>query len=55
MHSLNSHGGDSVVEYLLLAQLVITGSWGQILYQAPHREFASLSAYVSASLCVSYE
>ena len=35
------------------AQVVIPGSWDQVLHQAPHREPASPSACVSASLCVS--
>ena len=45
--------GGSGVEYLPLAQVVILGSWDQVLHQAPHREPASPSAYVSASLYVS--
>ena len=40
----------SVVEHLLLAQVVILGSLDQIPHQAPHRKPASPSAYVS--LCV---
>ena len=40
---------DSVVERLPLAPVIIPGSWDRILHQAPHR----VSAYVSASLCVS--
>ena len=40
--------GGSVVEHLPLAQVVIPGSWDQVLHQASHREPASPSAYVSA-------
>ena len=47
------HLGGSVVEHLPLAQVVILGSWDRVLHQAPCREPASLSAYISASLCVS--
>ena len=42
-----------MVEHLPLAQVVIPGSWDQVLHQAPYREPASPSAYVSASLSVS--
>ena len=45
--------GDSVVERLPLAQVVIPGSWDQVPYQAPCMEPASPSTYVSASLFVS--
>ena len=31
------------------------GSWDRVLHQAPYREPASPSAYVSASLCVSHD
>ena len=48
------HLGGSVVECLPLAQVMIPGSWDQVLHRAPHREPASPSAYVSASLCVSF-
>ena len=37
----------------LPAQGVIPGSWDRVLHRALHREPASPSAYVSASLCVS--
>ena len=47
------HLGGSVVERLLLAQVVIPDFWDQVLHQASLRESASPSAYVSASLCVS--
>ena len=47
------HLGGSVVEHLPLAQMVILGSWDQVLHQAPHREPASPSAYVSATLSLS--
>ena len=42
-----------VVEHLPLAQLMILGSWDQVLHPAPHRKPASPSAYISAFLCVS--
>ena len=35
-------------ECLPLARLVILGSWDQVPHEAPHREPASPSAYVSA-------
>ena len=38
-----------MIEFLPLAQVVILGSWDRV----PHREPASPSAYVSASLSVS--
>ena len=47
------HLGGSVIEHLPLAQVMIPGSWDQVLHWAPCREPASPSAYVSASLCVS--
>ena len=47
------HLGGSVVEHLPSAQVVILWSWDQVLRQAPHKEPASPSAYVSASLSVS--
>ena len=37
------HLGGSVIERLPLAQVVIPGSWDQVLHQAPHRELASPS------------
>ena len=45
--------GGAVVKHLPLAQVMIPGSWDQAPQQAPHREPASPSAYVSASLSVS--
>ena len=45
--------GGSVVEVLPLAQGMILGSWDQVPHQAPYREPASPSVYVSASLYVS--
>ena len=42
-----------MVERLPLAQVMIPGSWDRVLHQAPFREPASSSAYVSASLSVS--
>ena len=47
--------GGSAVEHLPLAQGMILGSQNRVLHQAPHREPASPSAYVSAPLCVSHE
>ena len=47
------HLGGSVVEHLPLAQVMIPGSWDGVAHRAPHREPASLSAYVSVSLSVS--
>ena len=47
------HLGGPVVEHLPLAQVMIPGSWDRIPHQAPCKEPASASAYVSASLCVS--
>ena len=47
------HLGGSVVEHLPLAQVMIPGSWDRVPHQAPRREPASPSAYVSASLCLS--
>ena len=44
--------GGSVVEHLPLVQVMIPGSWDWVLRQAPHRELASPSAYVSVSLTV---
>ena len=45
----------SVVEHLLLAQVMILGSWDRVPHQAPRGEPVSPSAYVSASVCVSHE
>ena len=44
------------VEHLPSAQGLIPGSWDRVLHQAPHREPASPSAYVSAlfSVCISW-
>ena len=47
------HLGGSVVEHLPLAQVVIWGSWELGSPGIPHRETASPSACVSASLFVS--
>ena len=47
--------GGSVIERLPLAQVVIPESRDWVLYQAAHREAASPSACVSATLCVSHE
>ena len=44
--------GGSVVEHLPSAQGVIPELWDQVPHWAPCMEPASLSAYVSASLCV---
>ena len=50
------HLGGSVVECLLLAQVVILGSWDGVPHRAPRiparEEPASPSAYVSASFSV---
>ena len=43
---MQGHLGGSAVEHLPSAQVVILGSWDGVLH---------LSAYVSASLCVSHE
>ena len=45
--------GGSVVEHLSTAQGVIPECWDQVPHQAPCRESASPSVYISASLCVS--
>ena len=42
--------GGSALEHLPLARGVIPGSWGPVPHQAPRREPASPSEYVSASL-----
>ena len=52
LHCLGQLGG-SVVEHLLLAQVVIPGSWNRVPHRAPCREPASPSAYFSASVCLS--
>ena len=46
------HLGASGVEHLPLAQVMILGPWDRVPHHAPCREPVSLSAYVSASLCV---
>ena len=46
--ALKGHLGGSAVEHLLLAQIMISGSWDRVLYQAPLGEPTSLSACVSA-------
>ena len=45
--------GDSVVEHLALAQIVIPGSWDRVPRRASCTEPVSASACVSASLSVS--
>ena len=47
--------GGLVVEHLPSAQGVILKFWDRVPHPAPHREPASPSACVSASLCVSHE
>ena len=47
------HLDGSVVERLPLAQVMVRGSWGRVLHQAPCGESASPFAYVSASLSMS--
>ena len=42
------HLGGSVVEPM--AQVMIPGSWDRVSHQAPQRESASPSAYVSVSV-----
>ena len=44
-----------MVECLSLARVMIPGSWVGVLHQDPCEEPALLSAYVSASLCVSHK
>ena len=44
------HLGGSEVEHLPWAQGVAPGSWDRVPHQSPHREPASPSACVSASL-----
>ena len=51
-HTSLGHLGGSAVERLPLAQVVIPGSRERVPHRAPHGELASLSAYVSASVCV---
>ena len=43
--------GQQLSIYLPLAQGVIPGSWDRVTHRDPHREPASPSVYVSASLC----
>ena len=50
---LLSHRG--CLEHLPLVQVMVLGSWDQVLHRAPLREPASPSVYVLASLCVSHE
>ena len=52
-HYSEGHLGDSVVERLPLAQVMVLESQNQVLHQPPCRETASPSAYVFASLSVS--
>ena len=52
-NSMRGQLGDSVVEHLPSALVTVPGSWDLVLHQVPHREPASSSAYVSASLSVS--
>ena len=52
IYLFKGHLGGSEVEHLPSAQVVILGSWDQVLHQAPRREPISLSAYVSAFLSV---
>ena len=49
------HLGGSAIEHLPLAQGVILESQDRVPHQAPCMRPASLSACVSASLCVSHE
>ena len=52
--SILEHLGGSVVKYLPSAQVMIPGSWDQVLHQAPGREPTSPYDYVSASLSVCF-
>ena len=52
LNAIWGHVGDSGVEHLPSAQGMILGSWDRIPHQAPLRDRASPSAYVSAPLCV---
>ena len=45
--------GGSVVEHLPSAQIMIPECWDRVPHQASHREPASPSAFVSASLSLS--
>ena len=47
------HLGGSVAEHLPLAQVMIPGSWDEVLHRTPCKASASPSACVSASLSVS--
>ena len=49
IRGMSRHLGGLVVEHPPLAQVVIPGSWDQVLYQVPRREPACPSAYVSVS------
>ena len=49
-HQIMGHLGGSVVKHLPLAQVKILESWDQVPHQAPCREPASPSAYVSTSV-----
>ena len=47
--------GGSVFEHLLLAQVMIPGSWDWVAHQGPHRETTFPSAYVSVPyLCLPF-
>ena len=50
---IQGHLGGSVVEHLPSVQVVTPGSQDQVPRRAPLMEPASLSACVSATLCVS--
>ena len=50
---LQGHLGGSAVEHLPSVQSVIPQFWDPVPHRALTREPASLSPYVSASLCVS--
>ena len=50
---LLGHVEGSVVECLPLDQAMVLESWDRVPHWVPHREPASLSAFVSASLSMS--
>ena len=49
------HLGSSVVEHVPLAQVMILGSWNQVLHQAPAGSLLLLCLCLCLSLSVSHE